>query len=367
MNNTGITPGIVVVPLNLPGPEYEGLTLTYDFKELIGAGGFGEMWRTRCRGTGDWLENATRVSFEIIESDRGRLALAAAKAVIRQPRHPHICSIRSVIGTSGRLWVGSELAEGNMAELAAGVNRGPALKRYIREAAAGLDHLHGCGLVHNRVKPSNILIFGGRAQLSDFDLVHPLQANVTSERVVKYGDRAFLAPEVLAGRLCLQSDQFSLACAYIEVRLGSAALVGGVSQCPALAELVAGERAALLRALSANPEDRFPNCRAFADALAASEMHAPDSLTWHIMDAMADDWESIAQIESHVIRYHGPVERNAIVETLRRLHGDSLVRIMDENGCGTDSFPDVPETAWFSMTDAGRELWDIAGPKYRDE
>jgi hypothetical protein len=42
-----------VVPLNLPGPEYAGLTLTYDFKELIGAGGLGEVWRTASRGTGD--------------------------------------------------------------------------------------------------------------------------------------------------------------------------------------------------------------------------------------------------------------------------------------------------------------------------
>src|SRR5438045_1115069 len=58
MRSTNIAPGVVVVPLNLPGPEYEGLTPTYDFKELIGAGGFGEVWRTRSRGTGDWHGSA---------------------------------------------------------------------------------------------------------------------------------------------------------------------------------------------------------------------------------------------------------------------------------------------------------------------
>lgn len=96
-------------------------------------------------------------------------------------------------------------------------------------------------------------------------------------------------------------------------------------------------------------------------------MRELDSLTWHIMDAMADDWESIEQIEPHVRRFHGSAERHAILEILCRLHDDSFLRIMDENGNGTDDFPDGPETAWFSMTDTGRELWDSDGHKYRDE
>src|SRR5262245_38313959 len=102
MSSTNITPGVVVVPLNLPGPESAGLTLTYDFMELIGAGGFGEVWRTRIRGTGDWHERATKVSFEPLESDRVALAWHGTMAVAAQLPHPHLCSVGGVDWGSGR-------------------------------------------------------------------------------------------------------------------------------------------------------------------------------------------------------------------------------------------------------------------------
>jgi serine/threonine protein kinase len=271
MSTTNITPGIIVVPLNLPGPEYAGLTTTYDFEELLGAGGFGEAWRTRIRGTGEWHERAIKVSFEPVDSNRVRLALHGTMAVAAQLPHPHLCSVGSVSWGGERLWVTSELAEGNMAGLAGGVARLPELLRYAREAAAGLDHLHGCGLVHNRVKPSNILIVNGSARVGDFDLVHPLRPDVGSGWVVRYGDPNSLAPEILAGRLCPGSDQFALACAYAAVRLGRPAFPGGVMRGrPALGALPAAERAVLLQALAVDPERRFPSCQAFADALAAS-------------------------------------------------------------------------------------------------
>jgi len=123
MRSTNIAPGVVVVPLNLPGPEYEGLTPTYDFKELIGAGGFGEVWRTRRRGTGDWHEHVTKVSFDPPESDRVTLAWHGTTAVAAQPPHPHLCRVGIVSWGSGRLWVSSELADGNMAGLAGGAAR----------------------------------------------------------------------------------------------------------------------------------------------------------------------------------------------------------------------------------------------------
>jgi serine/threonine-protein kinase len=270
MSTTNIAPGIVVVPLNLPGPEYAGLTLTYDFKEMIGAGGFGEVWRTLSRGTGDWNERVTKVSFESVESDRVRLAWHGTMAVAAQPPHPHLCKVCIVSWGSGRLWVSSELAEGNMGGLAGGAARLPELLRYTRDAAAGLDHLHGCGFVHNRVKQSNILIVKGCARVGDFDLVHPLRPDLGSGWVVRYGDPDSLAPEVFAGRLCPGSDQFALACAYSAVRLGRPAFPGRARGEPDLRALPATERAVLVRALAADPDGRFPSCRAFADELAAS-------------------------------------------------------------------------------------------------
>jgi hypothetical protein len=92
-----------------------------------------------------------------------------------------------------------------------------------------------------------------------------------------------------------------------------------------------------------------------------------DFLAWEIMNAMADDWESIEQIEPSVRRFHGDVGRPAIFAELRRLHEAGYVRIMDEDGYGVGDFPDSPVTAWFSMTESGRLIWDENGKKYRNE
>jgi hypothetical protein len=92
-----------------------------------------------------------------------------------------------------------------------------------------------------------------------------------------------------------------------------------------------------------------------------------DSLTWHVMDALADDWESIEQIRPHVHRYAEPASDEAIIQILRRLHEIGLVTIMDAEGYGVGSFPAQASDCWFSMTERGRLLWDAEGEKYRDD
>jgi hypothetical protein len=96
-------------------------------------------------------------------------------------------------------------------------------------------------------------------------------------------------------------------------------------------------------------------------------MHTLDSLTWHVMDAMADDWESIVQIRPHVQQYCGATPDDRIFQILRQLHTNGLVRIMDLDGHGPDSFPSDPQESWFDMTDSGRLLWETESSKYRDE
>ncbi len=92
-----------------------------------------------------------------------------------------------------------------------------------------------------------------------------------------------------------------------------------------------------------------------------------DSLTWHIMDAMADDWESIEQIQPHVNRFHGQVDDDQIFQILKDLCDNKLVKIMDGNGYGTDKFSEDSRLCWFKMTEIGKLLWDSEGYQYRDE
>jgi hypothetical protein len=58
MASTKITPGKIEIPLNLPGLD---LSLTFDFRERIGAGRFGEVWRVGTRGSAPtWGAGATK-------------------------------------------------------------------------------------------------------------------------------------------------------------------------------------------------------------------------------------------------------------------------------------------------------------------
>ena len=92
-----------------------------------------------------------------------------------------------------------------------------------------------------------------------------------------------------------------------------------------------------------------------------------DLVTWYVLNAMADDWESIDQIEPQVRRFHGAVTRPAIVSLLRQLYEAGHLRIMDENGNQVGHFPESPATAWFSMTESGRLIWNESGIEYQDE
>ena len=96
-------------------------------------------------------------------------------------------------------------------------------------------------------------------------------------------------------------------------------------------------------------------------------MEQIDSLTFHILNAMADDWESIAQIEPQIAGYVGGVDRSEIFTVLRRLYVTGDIRAMDENGYGVDAFPDDPALAWFSMTDSGRGVFERNFSRFDDD
>jgi len=92
-----------------------------------------------------------------------------------------------------------------------------------------------------------------------------------------------------------------------------------------------------------------------------------DPLTWRVMNATADDWESLEQILLHVQQFHGIVDPSEVAEVVVRLVRDGLMEEMRHSSVGAQAVVDDPIEYWFRMTPLGRSLWDSDGARYRDE
>jgi hypothetical protein len=90
-----------------------------------------------------------------------------------------------------------------------------------------------------------------------------------------------------------------------------------------------------------------------------------NDILWHVMDGMADDWESITQIKPHALQYC-KITEDEISKALIVLYEANLIEAMDENGYSISSLPSNIRETWFRMTTQGRLLWDSEGIKYRD-
>jgi hypothetical protein len=90
-----------------------------------------------------------------------------------------------------------------------------------------------------------------------------------------------------------------------------------------------------------------------------------DSLTWHVMDATADDWESLDQILPYVRETHGSVEALAVAEVIARLLGEGLMEEMQHASVSPPAVVSNPIEFWFRMTPGGRTIWDVEGERWR--
>jgi eukaryotic-like serine/threonine-protein kinase len=158
----------------------------------------------------------------------------------------------------------------------------------VRAVADGLDYAHEHNVVHRDIKPENILLHRGVAQIADFGIAGAIR-RVGGERLtatgISLGTPAYMSPEQAAGDRTVgpASDVYSLATVLYEMLAGDPPFTGSHVQAvvtkilleppPRLSQLRPGLPpelcAAVDRALSKVPGDRFPRAGDFAAALTA--------------------------------------------------------------------------------------------------
>jgi serine/threonine protein kinase len=269
------------------GPQLLQVLGDYRLLHRIGMGAFGEVWKAEAPGgVHVALKTIIRpVEHELAQQERRALEL------IKQLRHPYLMSIQAFWVLESRLHVAMELADGSLRQRyqecrkqgLAGVPQKEMLG-YLREAAEALDFLHREHVLHRDIKPENLLLLQGHVKVADIGLARHLQGDISMLNDSGSGTPTYMPPEMVTRRVCKQSDQYSLAVVYAEMRQGRPPfradnlfelMQAHIFKEPDLEGLPEPERGAVRKALSKEHRERFRSCSDFAEALAAATAEPP--------------------------------------------------------------------------------------------
>jgi predicted Ser/Thr protein kinase len=201
--------------------------------------------------------------------------------------HPNIIPIYRVESEAGLVYFVMKYVTGRSLEQL--LEDGPLpielARRVLREAALALGHAHQRRIVHRDVKPANIMMEAdGRVMLTDFGISKAVQGEAASQLTgtgTIIGTPHYMAPEQAKGlEVDGRADQYALAIVGHQILTGKQPFDGSAHSIlykhvfepppPVLAtrpDVPRDISAALERALSKDPEQRFATMEEFATAL----------------------------------------------------------------------------------------------------
>ncbi|MEV4219851.1 protein kinase [Nonomuraea sp. NPDC049725] len=284
------------MPVNdraLIGQEVAG----YYIEDIVGKGGMAVVYLALDPRL------SRRVALKILNpvlsvDDRFRQRFILESRTVASIEHPNIIPIYEAnADADGVLYIAMRYVDGlDLRRLIH--DRGPLplgrANRIFAQVAAALDAAHAHDLIHRDVKPANILLAGEHVYLTDFGITkHRTSISGLTQTDQFIGTPRYMSPEQInKEHIDGSADQYALACVVYEGLSGRlpfqrdndiALLWAHLAEQPApLTTLRPGlppaVDAVMSRALAKSPEQRYPSCTAFVDALrTAIDSPAPNA------------------------------------------------------------------------------------------
>jgi serine/threonine protein kinase/tetratricopeptide (TPR) repeat protein len=285
-----------------------GLVLLDDYlvEQHLGSGGMGDVYLARSRTTGEPYA-VKRIRPDLIQDPRHRKSfLKELRSWVDLPGHPHLVACRFFRTVSGEVLIFAEYVEGG--SLHAWIREGrvssvEAVLDVAIQVAWGLEAAHQQGLIHQDVKPANVLLYDDlfledfrHAKVTDFGLANaraviragqpapgPSSATPKAKKTAGAGTPAYCSPEQAAGvTVSPRADIWGFGVSLLETLLGKRTWVRGVEAAKNLPHLIDEHRGGarvfhvpppdslltvLARCLEWYPADRWPSMRELAGAL----------------------------------------------------------------------------------------------------
>jgi serine/threonine-protein kinase len=241
------------------------------------------------------LKHHRHVAVKVLDPELAR-ALGAERflrevEVTANLNHPHILPLHDSGEADGFLFYVMPYVEGET--LRERMNREGQLPlddalQITKEVATALSYAHSHDVIHRDIKPENVLLSAGEAVVADFGIARAITeagGEHLTETGLSIGTPIYMSPEQASGAKPVtgQADLYSLACVLYEMLTEEPPYTGPTAQAivakklsePAPRVSVVRDKvppaveAALDRALSRTPADRYATVQQFAEALSA--------------------------------------------------------------------------------------------------